>query len=494
MHKPIPIFYNALTLTAVNLLLRLVGTTFQVYISRRMGAAGVGLLQLTMSVGGLAMVAGMAGVRTAAMYLTAGALGRKAKGQVVWILSGCFRYSLLCSGAVAAALYIFAPEIAHHWIRDDRTLQALRLLAVFLPTTCLSGVMTGYFTAACRIRTLAAVEVAEQFFSMSVTLTALTLWAGTDPGRACESVILGSSMGSCLTLLCLTVLRLLERSPFSPPIPVKKALMDTAAPLGAADVLKSGINTVENLMVPRRLSMNTGISNPLAAFGLISGMVFPVLMFPACILFGLAELLIPELSRCAAAGSRTRISYLVHKGLRLALLYGAAFSGGMFLLAEFLCLELYGSMEAVQALRLYSLLIPMLYCDAITDAMTKGLGEQKACVRYNILTSTLDVIFLYLLLPNYGMQGYFVSFALTHLLNFGLSLRRLLRITGEQLPFSAPALTLAAMLCAIWAGSRFPSPTLSLTVYLAVLFSTWTLLGIVGKNDLRWMKNLLKPV
>jgi len=104
------------------------------------------------------------------------------------------------------------------------------------------------------------------------------------------------------------------------------------------------------------------------------------------------------------------------------------------------------------------------------------------------------VIFLYLLLPNYGMQGYFVSFALTHLLNFGLSLRRLLRITGEQLPFSAPALTLAAMLCAIWAGSRFPSPTLSLTVYLAVLFSTWTLLGIVGKNDLRWMKNLLKPV
>ena len=44
-------------LTLVNLLLRFVGTSFQVYISARIGAAGVGLLQLVMSVGGLAVAA-----------------------------------------------------------------------------------------------------------------------------------------------------------------------------------------------------------------------------------------------------------------------------------------------------------------------------------------------------------------------------------------------------------------------------------------------------
>ena len=82
----------------------------------------------------------------------------------------------------------------------------------------------------------------------------------------------------------------------------------------------------------------------------------------------------------------------------------------LVLLAENICLRLYGSIEAAGFLRLYSLLVPMLYCDAITDAMTKGLGQQTACVRYNILTSTLDVIFLFLLLPRYGMMGYFVSF------------------------------------------------------------------------------------
>ena len=71
MKRPMPLFYSALLLTGVNLLLRMVSTSFQVYISGRIGAAGVGLLQLVLSVGALATTAGIAGIRTATMYLTA---------------------------------------------------------------------------------------------------------------------------------------------------------------------------------------------------------------------------------------------------------------------------------------------------------------------------------------------------------------------------------------------------------------------------------------
>ena len=150
MRRKMPIFYSALLLTVVNLLLRFAGTSFQVYISSRIGAAGVGLLQLTMSVGMLAMVAGMAGVRTTSMYLTAEELGKKRPGSVTWVLSGCFGYSILCSTLVAAVLYLLAPYIADRWIGDGSTAAAIRLYAAFLPVNCLCGVMTGYFTAANR--------------------------------------------------------------------------------------------------------------------------------------------------------------------------------------------------------------------------------------------------------------------------------------------------------------------------------------------------------
>ena len=59
--------------------------------------------------------------------------------------------------------------------------------------------------------------------------------------------------------------------------------------------------------------------------------------------------------------------------------------------------------------------------------MCKGLGQQSANARYNLLTNLLDVALLWVLLPRYGMGGYYFSFAATHLINFALSFRRLCR-------------------------------------------------------------------
>lgn len=491
LRKKLPIFYSALMLTGVNLLLRFVGTSFQVYLSSRIGAAGIGLLQLVMSVGSLAMVAGIGGIRTATMYLTAEELGRKQKQNVVWVLSGCFLYSICFSGCVAAVLYYFAPWIAGVWIGDPRTVDALRLFAVFLPVTCLCGVMTGYFTAAQRIGTLAAVEVAEQLCSMVLTLGALSLFAGNDPVRACLCVILGSAAGSILTLVCLILLRMRERMPAGARIPVASRLLHTALPLAVADDLKVGISTAENLMVPKRLALNTAVSNPLAAFGMVSGMIFPVIMFPAAILFGLTELLIPELARCAAAGSETRIGYLVKRGLRVALLYGMTMGGLLYLLSDVLCLKLYKTAEAAEFMRAYALLVPMLYCDIVTDAMTKGLGQQKICVRYNIFTSFLDVVFLYFLLPRCGMEGYYISFLITHVVNFMLSLHRLLKITIRRVPAYIPMLSAAAMIFGLWVAGHGSNAVIRSSSFLLILASLLFLFRILRREDIRWVKGLV---
>jgi len=490
--RKLPIFYSALMLTGVNLLLRLVGTSFQVYISGRIGAEGVGLLQLVMSVGMLAMTAGIAGIRTASMYLTAEELGRGKAQNVAWILSGCFLYSLLCSGVVAGLLYGFAPVVSRSWIGQSQTLGAVRLLATFLPVNCLCGVMIGYFTAANRIGTLAAVEVAEQLCSMAVTMLLLTFWAGSDPARACQAVITGSGVSACLTLLCLIFLRLKEKQAIGPRIPVRSRLLQTAVPLALADDVKSGISTAENLMVPKRLALHSQTGSPIAAFGMVCGMVFPVLMFPAAILYGLAELLIPELARCTAAGSQKRIRYLVRRSLRVAMVYGCFFCGLMFLLSEDLCVALYQNQEAGRYLRWFSLLIPMLYCDAITDAMTKGLGQQKACVRYNILTSAMDVAFLYLLLPRFGLAGYYFSFLVTHLLNFVLSLRRLLKISGVRISAAAAVLAALSTAAAIWAASHLTLPLLRAVSCLLITGCLLYMTGVVSREDLLWLKGLLK--
>lgn len=493
LHRKLPIFYSAILLTGVNLLLRLVSTGFQVYLSGCIGAAGIGLMQLVLSVGALSVTAGMAGIRTGTMYLTAAELGTNKVQNVRWVLSGCVLYSIICSGTVSLVLNRCAPLLAQHWIGDTMTVAPIRLYAAFVPVICLCGVMTGYFTAANRIGTLAAVEVAEQFLCIAVTVILLNLGGRKSPVAACQCVILGNGIGAIFTLLCLMVLRIREHSPKGSRIPLRSRLLQTALPLAIADDIKAGLSTAENLMVPKRLSLYPGTSAPLAAFGTVCGMVFPVLMFPAAILFGLSELLIPELARCNAAGSHRRTTYLVKRGLKVALLYGLIFAGAEYLLAGPLCIKLYKSLDAAKVLRMYALLIPMLYCDALTDAMTKGMGQQRICVYFNILTSALDILFLFLLLPKWGMQGYFISFTVTHLLNFILSLRRLLRITGLRLPVYLPICALLATGAAIWTAEKLQVWYLQLPAFILIQFSLLFLFQVLQKEDLHWIKGLIRP-
>ena len=478
-------------LTGVNLLLRMVSTSFQVFLSGRIGAAGIGLLQLVLSVGSLAMTAGIAGIRTASMYLTAEELGKGYPGNVIWVLSGCTRYSLLFSCTVGAGLYFLAPWVCKNWIGDLQALEAVRLFAAFLPVCCITGVMVGYFTAANRIGTLAAVEVAEQALSMTVTIGALYFWAGDDPRKACMAVVAGSGIGACLTLISLVILRSKEKSPSNRRIFLSHRLAQTALPLAVADDLKAGITTAENLMVPKRLTLFRGAKEPLALFGTVCGMVFPVLMFPACILFGLTELLIPELARCNAAGSQLRIRYLVRRSLRLALLYGTVCGCILYLCSDALCLALYNSTEAGQYLGWFACLTVMLYCDIITDAMIKGLGQQKASVRYNILTSVIDLVMLYVLLPSYGISGYFFSFTISHAINFVLSLRRLLKIAKFKIPFHVPVLTLSCAAVSVYIAAHLALPSLKVVSFLLIFSCLLILFRVIRRDDLRWVRGLV---
>lgn len=445
------------------------------------------MLQLVLSVGNLATVAGIAGIRTAAMYLTAEELGHGKPQHIPHILSGCYRYSLCFSCTVGLALYLGAPFLANVWIGNLLTIPALRMFAAFLPIICLCGVLTGYFTAEKRIGTLAAVEVAEQIVSMVATLLALTLWAGSDVQRACLSVVFGNSMGILLTFLLLSFLRSREQNAVPCIFPLRQRLLRTALPLAGADVVRSAISTTENLLVPKRLRLFSGESNPLGAFGRISGMVFPVMMFPACILFALAELLIPELAGCNAAGKQERIRYLVRRSLWAAMIYGVFFAGLLFLFAEKVCILLYNSAEAGRYLQSYALMVPFLYCDAITDAMTKGMGQQRICVRYNILTSSMDVCMLFFLLPRFGMRGYYISFLVSHLLNFFLSLHRLVHITGITIPFHIPAFTASAGILAVWLASTLGVRALYLPFCLGFLM----IFGIVNRSDIQWVQTLI---
>lgn len=491
---------HTLLLSLASIWMRGVSMLFQVWLSRRMGAAGLGLLQLVSTVGMLAATAGTAGVRVAAMYLTAEERGRKNPAGMRRASVCCLRYGFAVSVTVGLVLQFAAPWVSGVLLQEPDAAGALRLFGAFLPLSCLGAVLSGWFTACVKIRQLTLVEIITQ--PMVLALAALFLSRAQDAAACCRAIMLANGLGETgmLAVLYLLYRRAQKNIPPQNRDGMWRRLLRLCLPLAMSDLLRSGLSTAEQLLIPQGLAAS-GLAHTggMAAYGVIHGMVFPVMMFPATLLYALADLLVPELARCDAAGSKARIAYLSRRCLQMGLLFAAFTAGLLYAAAAPLAQLLYADDRAGGYLQLFAPLILMLYLDAIVDAMLKGLGQQVVSVRYNILTSALDIILLLWTLPRWGIDGYFWSFTVSHGINFLLSLRRLLRITrsAPQPDYCLRVITVSA-LAAILARTvgKVPTGAVSLIFiaggYTVVFGALCVLWGVVGRQDLQWVRQLLR--
>ena len=111
---------NALLLTLIELLLRGMTMLFQRYLAGAVGAAGLGLLQLVLTVGGFAMTLGLSGLRVTAMYLCAEEYGRQNPGGMRRAIESCLKTGALISSLAGLLLFFLSDAAAAHWIGDVR--------------------------------------------------------------------------------------------------------------------------------------------------------------------------------------------------------------------------------------------------------------------------------------------------------------------------------------------------------------------------------------
>ena len=74
----------------------------------------------------------------------------------------------------------------------------------------------------------------------------------------------------------------------------------------------------------------------------------------------------------------------------------------------------------------------IVYIDTSVDSMLKGLGEQMYCMVVNIIDSSLSVLLVIFLLPQYGIMGYIITVYFTEIVNATLSITRLLVVANVK--------------------------------------------------------------
>lgn len=429
---------NAAVLTVTSMLLRTVGIFFRIYLSGRIGAQGMGLYQLIVSVYVLASAFAAAGICTAVVRMVTDALCRGDRRTALAALRTALAVSVTVGVISALAVCAAAVPIARYGIGDMRAVGALRVLTVSLPFMGASSCLKGYFMARRRITVTAHAQLLEQAVRIAVIALLLERGYATSVASACTVVMVGDVAAeaiSCLHLLCAfgRDRRTLPPAGEQPAATVMTTLMGIALPITATRYLNTALHTVENLLVPARIALYTGSrAVALAQFGSLKGMAMPLLFFPSSFLSSLATLLIPEISEAAALDKQERVKQAVARTLHFTLT-GAILTGGVFYLyAMPLGRLFYHSDEVGYMLRALAPLVPAMYVESMVDGILKGLNQQVSTLRYSIIDSTLRLLLVITVVPHTGMAGFLFVMTVSNVLVAVLNVNRLLSVTGMR--------------------------------------------------------------
>lgn len=432
------IFFNVILLTATSLVMRTIGLSFQVYLSNKIGAAGIGLYQLVLSVYFLTITFSTSGVRLASTRLIAEELGQGQAEGARKALRLCVIYALAFGLAASWALFISAKYIGTYWLCDLRTIVPLRILATSLPFISLSSAFGGYFMAVRRVVKSAAVQIVEQFVKISVTIVLFTCMMPSDLEKACFAIVVGTCVGECVSFLLLFFLHVFDIRRYRNDNKMGPGLLGRmlhiTLPVALGAYVSSAMRTVQQLLIPVGFKKSGASSDmALSTYGSINGMVIPVIMYPSVLFSSLADLIVPELAECKACGNYKRIDRIVFRLFHFGMLFCLFVMSIFLFFPNELSSAIYKSTDTAYFMYILSPLIPLTYLDTLTDAVLKGIGEQVRTMYYNIIESFISVIFIYFLLPRYAINGYIFIIIFARALNFSLSLNRLIKVTSFRI-------------------------------------------------------------
>lgn len=432
--------FNGILLTITALVMKAIGMFFGVYISNKIGTEAVGIYQLIMSVYMFAITLANSGINLATTRIVSEQDAFGMEAGIKKAMRKCLTYSLVMGCLAGVLLFSFSSFIATYYLHSKISPIPLRILVISLPFLSLSSCMNGYFSALRKVKKTVCTQVLEEFFKISLVSFLLNYFMPSGLEYACISLVLGSTISEILSFLLLFFLFWIDKKKLTASsykdTNYTKQILKIALPISFTSYVRSGLSTLKQLLIPIELE-KSGLSceNALSSYGIINGMVMPLIMFPCSFISSFSSLLIPEFSYMNAKCETQKMNFVLNRILKLCFIFSFLIMGIFWCFSEELNNIIYPNIDISFYIKLLCPLIVLMYIDNIVDSILKGLDKQVSVMGINIIDLISSICLIYFLLPLQGIKGYIVVLFVSEIVNGLLSLLLLIKHTNLKIDF-----------------------------------------------------------
>ena len=427
---------GTLILTLTGLLSRVIGFFYRIYLSRLFGEEGMGIYQLLSPVLALSFSLCAAGIQTAiSKYVAASVAKGNCKDSYRYLFTGLF-LSLLLSVPCMLLLLMFSDFVAVHFLLEARTASMLRIIALSIPAGAVHSCINGYYYGIKKTMLPSSTQLIEQFMRFFCVLAADFLARRSHTVPHINAAVVGLVVGECAAML-ISLLAIYfrfyrkEAGAGKSSLPCSNAgafgisrfhavknLLVLAFPLTVSRIVVNLLQSVEAVAIPSRLCRYGYDSvTALSVYGVLTGMALPLLFFPNALTGSMSLLLLPMVSEADAKGNTDAVKNTTLKTIHSCLLLGAACTLFFFLSGPFLGRFLFHSELAGRYIRSLSLLCPFLYLCTTLSGILHGLGKAVSVFFVNVFSLSLRLLFVFFLIPAFGIDCYILSMVLSQLLS-----------------------------------------------------------------------------
>lgn len=404
------LFKAVATVTIFSIITRMLGFIFRIFLSRKLGAEGLGLFQMASSILGIFMTLIASGLP----LTTAKLVSKYQINNDITKRNKATTTALIIALAIAFLSSLFILVLKSVWkivLTDSRAVEVLIILIPSVIFSAIYAVFRGSLWGQSDYFSCGLTELFEQIIRFALTF--IMLLNVSDLFTATKNSAIAFNI-TCLLSGLITACIYFKTGKLNFKKGEYKNIIKSSLPITGVRLASSFVQPLTTLIIPSLLIL-TGYSSKdaVSSVGVIMGMTFPMLFVPMTVIGSLSMVLIPSISSMLSKKDYSSIENNITHSVNISILVSMVFMPLYLSVGDLIGLVLFDNALSGILLQLAAVcVLPITMCN-LTGSILNALNlETKSFINY-IVGSVVLFISLIILTPFIGINSIIASFFLS---------------------------------------------------------------------------------
>ena len=412
------IFKAVAIVTIFSVITRSLGFLFRIFLSRKLGAEGLGLFQLASSVLGIFLIIISSGLPlTTAKFVSKYEANNKYNKRNKVVTS-----ALVVSLVLAIICCVVILLLKKMWnliLTDSRAVDILFILIPSIVYSAVYSIFRGGLWGQNDYFNCGLTELIEQIIRFISTF--VLLYSVNDIFMATKLSAYAFNL-TCLISAIVVMIIYLKKAKLDFRLGEYKNIIKSSLPVTGVKVASSLVQPITSLIIPSMLVVAGQTSaEAISSFGIIMGMTFPMLFVPMTVIGSISMVLIPSISSMLAKNEISNIKNNITNSLKVATFISMIFVPLYLSVGNLIGLVLFNNSMSGTMLQLSAVcILPISLCN-LTGSIMDALNLEIKAFKNYMIGSLILIVGLISLTPlievNSIIISYFLSMTTITLLN-----------------------------------------------------------------------------